>query len=123
MAYGSYSEVYIAIQWSWKSNAPLGIMTGYPKGGWGIKVGETTNSRQRQNSLDFKITNWIEVGGNKEDRLFIESYLRKKVSKVSGMTYFNGTDRFWFNRYKSIQYCQEHFNQWVGEALEVLKQI
>lgn len=119
MAYGSYSEVYLAIQWSWQSNCPLSL--NYDNRGFGIKVGETVNCRQRQNSLDFKITNWTEVGGDKEDRLFIESYLRKKISKVTGLNYFNGTDRFWFRNYKSIQYCQDNFLKWVKEARAILQ--
>ena len=122
MSYGVYSEVYLAVQWDWKNNACL--CTRYDlANGYGIKVGETVNCRQRQRTLDFKIIDWQEVGGEKQDRLFIEAYLRKKVSLVFGLSYYNGMDCFWFKDYKSIKYCQEHFKMWVKEAKEILKNL
>lgn len=91
-----------------------------------IKIGETANFGNRKNSLHYKdsisIRRFVKFNGTKEERLFIESYLRSKYAANRNMVHF-GNDYFRCYNSKTIKGAENKFFQYVAEAFSLLEQI
>ena len=91
-----------------------------------IKIGETANFENRKNSLyykdDISIRRFVKFNGTKEERLFIESYLRSKYAANRNMAHF-GNDYFHCYNSKTIKGAENKFFQYVAEAFILLEQI
>ena len=111
MAYGVYSEIYIALPFSNDVKA--------------IKIGETTNARRRCRQLGrdvgFYVYHTLDVKGwDKTSRLMVENYLRGCIFQYLdnnsihyrwvGLDYFYDLPQF------AIEYIKSHFKEWVTEA-------
>ena len=118
MAYGVYSEVYLAFPINKSIRA--------------IKIGETTNARRRayqlRRSVNFDIDYkyMLDVNGwDKASRLTVENYIRGCIFHYldensiqyqwRGLDYFFDLPRF------AIDYISKHFEEWVKEANSTLK--
>lgn len=103
MAYGCYSEIYIAINVEDKTF---------------IKIGETTNARRRNRQLKedgFKVYESIEVGHGESCRLFIESYLRIKLESLNIKRIKR--DYFYCKHNTISDFVLNNFEVWVDDAL------
>lgn len=91
-----------------------------------VKVGETANFTSRKNSLNYNddiiIRRYVKFDGTKEERLFIESYLRTKYAANRNMVHF-GNDHFRCYNSKTIKGAENKFFQYVAEAFSLLEQI
>ena len=91
-----------------------------------VKIGETASFNSRKNSLyyndDISIRRYVKFNGTKEERLFIESYLRSKYAANRNMVHF-GNDYFRCYNSKTIKGAENKFFQYVAEAFAMLEQI
>lgn len=109
MSYGTYSEVYLAIN---NENKHY------------FKIGETINARWRGKQLrTYAITNYFELekfyhykygefANNKTMRLFIESYLRARILKAYPGVTLQGNDYFISEANELLIIFQKNFNVW-----------
>jgi hypothetical protein len=115
MAYGVYSEVYLAFS----VDNPTAI-----------KIGETTNARRRERQLirqdpSFYIGYSTEITKfDKGSRLYVENYLRGQIFKYLNNKSIDyrwvGLDYFYSLPQEAIDYIEKHFIQWVYEACQEL---
>ena len=91
-----------------------------------IKIGETNNITNRKNGLSNKentiLTKCVCFDGTKDDRLFIESYLRTRYAANSNMTHF-GNDHFTCRTVNTVKGAENNFFVYVAEAFAMLEQI
>ena len=91
-----------------------------------IKVGETANIYQRSNSLrcneDTWIKRYVHFQGTKDERLFVESYIRSKYAANRNMEHC-GNDHFYCRTSKTIKGAENKFFIYVAEAFALLEQI
>lgn len=91
-----------------------------------IKIGETASFDNRKNSLRYQdgisIRRYVKFDGTKEERLFIEAYLRSKYAGNRNMEHF-GNDHFRCYNSKTIKGAENKFFQYVAEAFALLEQI
>ena len=116
MAYGGYSEVYLAFPMTYPINA--------------IKIGETTNARRRacqlRRSVGFDICGYtFDVKGwDKTSRLIVEDYIRGKIFQYldeNSIHYiWRGLDYFFKLPTFAVDYISNHFEEWVKEANSTL---
>ena len=115
MAYGYYSEVYLAFS----CDDPFAI-----------KIGETTNARRRERQL-LRQDNAFYIGRSTEiprydkgSRLYVENYLRGQIFKYlneKSVDYkWVGLDYFYSLTQEAIDYIEKHFIDWVFEACQDL---
>ena len=110
MSYASYSEVYFAIST---------VIDNY------FKIGETTNSSRRGSQLEkdgFRIIMALDVPEDYAERLFVESYLRARIS-ATGKACRIRTDYFQADDANTVDWMAKHFNTWVKEAVRLLNQM
>lgn len=110
MSYGVYSEVYFAICFYSKVY---------------IKIGETSNSRRRNNQLQkqgYYIVKACDVEGAEAERLFVESFLRARISATGRATQF-GKDYFECDCPETVSAIKASFENWVNEAATILRQM
>ena len=110
MAYGVYSEVYLAFS----IDDPTAI-----------KIGETTNARRRERQLvnneGFYIGWSTEITKpDKKSRLFVENYLRGCIFQYLDENSFDyrwvGMDYFFSLCEEAIDHIEKNFYEWVYEA-------
>ena len=91
-----------------------------------MKVGETGNLEQRQNMLwsseRINVTRYVSFNGTKDERLFVESYLRSKYSANNNLRHY-GNDHFKAQTKNNLKGAENKFFTYVAEALAILEQI
>lgn len=91
-----------------------------------MKVGETGNLEQRQNMLwsneRINVKRYVSFEGTKDERLFVESYLRSKYSANSNLHHF-GNDHFKAQTKNNLKGAENKFFVYVAEAFALLEQI
>ena len=91
-----------------------------------MKVGETGNLEQRQNMLwsteRINVSRYVSFNGTKDERLFVESYLRSKYSANGNLRHF-GNDHFKAQTKNNLKGAENKFFVYVAEAFAVLEQI
>lgn len=110
MSYGTYSEVYFAID-----------MTSDVR----IKIGETTNARRRNTQLsrdNYYIVKTLDVDGEEAERLFVESFLRARIS-ATGQAHQFRKDYFECDCPQTALMLKAVFDKWVNEANAILRQM
>ena len=108
--YATYSEVYFAV--STETDVYF-------------KIGETTNSARRARQLEkegYFITQTLDVPEDYAERLFVESYLRARISATGKASRFR-TDYFQTDSVNTVDWMAKHFNVWVREAITLLNQM
>ena len=108
--YATYSEVYFAV--STETDVYF-------------KIGETTNSSRRARQLEkegYFITQTLDVPEDYAERLFVESYLRARISATGKASRFR-TDYFQTDSANTVDWMAKHFNVWVREAITLLNQM
>ena len=113
MAYGKFSEIYLAECWG---SGDDNLM---------IKIGETDNARRRAKQLErdfYDITQTIDVSDGKAARLFIESYVRMRVLLTNQVVNIR-TDYFKCDSIDVKMHIIVNFAKWVNEAENILASI
>ena len=91
-----------------------------------IKIGETASFKNRLNHLYYNdgisIRRYVKFEGTKEERLFLESYVRSKYASNANMTHF-GNDYFQCANINTIKGAQNKFFSYIAEGFELLSQI
>ena len=91
-----------------------------------MKVGETSNLEQRQNVLwsteRINVSRYVSFNGTKDERLFVESYLRTKYSTNSNLRHY-GNDHFKAQTKNNLKGAENRFFVYVAEAFALLEQI
>ena len=91
-----------------------------------MKIGETGNMEQRQNMLwsteRMEVNRYVSFKGTKDERLFIESYLRAKYSANNNLRHF-GNDHFKAQTRNNLKGAENKFFVYVAEAFALLEQI
>ena len=91
-----------------------------------IKIGETASLRYRTKNLYYKdhmnIRRLVCFNGTKDERLFIEAYLRSKYASNRNMRHF-GNDHFRCSNSKILKGAENKFFQYVAEAFALLEQV
>lgn len=91
-----------------------------------MKVGETGNLEQRQNMLwsneRINVKRYVSFEGTKDERLFVESYLRSKYSANNNLRHF-GNDHFKAQTKNNLKGAENKFFVYVTEAFALLEQI
>jgi hypothetical protein len=91
-----------------------------------IKIGETASLKSRKDSLYYNdgilIRRKVKFEGTKEERLFIESYVRSKYSANKNMYHF-GNDYFKCANSNTLKGAENKFFVYVAEAFEILSKI
>lgn len=91
-----------------------------------MKVGETGNLEGRQNTLwsneYINVSRYVSFNGTKDERLFVESYLRAKYSANSNLQHF-GNDHFKAQTKNNLKGAENKFFTYVAEAFALLEQI
>jgi len=91
-----------------------------------FKIGETANLKNRTNTLwtqnRVKIARYVKFSGTKDERLFIESYLRSKYSANRNLAHF-GNDHFKARNKNSFKGAENKFFVYVAEAFAMLETI
>jgi hypothetical protein len=91
-----------------------------------IKIGETNNIISRKKGLSTHehtmLTRFVCFDGTKDDRLFIESYLRTRYAANPNMAHF-GNDHFTCRTANTIKGAENNFFVYVAEAFALLEQI
>lgn len=91
-----------------------------------MKVGETGNLEMRQNMLwsneRISVTRYVSFKGTKDERLFIESYLRSKYSANCNLQHY-GNDHFTARNKNNLKGAENKFFVYVAEAFAILEQI
>lgn len=108
MSYGTYSEVYFAIDFDDKRN---------------IKIGETTNARRRGRQLaeqGYTIVKTLNVNESYAARLFVESYVRARIEMAGRVTRIR-TDYFVCDSEAVSDFLFIKFQEWVTEADRLLR--
>ena len=91
-----------------------------------VKVGETASYETRKNNLRYQngvdIYRRVKFMGTKDDRLFIEAYIRAKYAANPNMEHI-GNDYFNCANRNTIKGAENKFFAYVTEAFELLSQI
>jgi hypothetical protein len=91
-----------------------------------FKIGESSNLENRANTLwtqnRVKIARYVKFNGTKDERLFIESYLRVKYSANCNLAHF-GNDHFKARNGNSLKGAENKFFVNVAEAFAMLETI
>ena len=91
-----------------------------------VKVGETASYETRKNNLRYKdamtIVRRVKFEGTKEERLFVEGYVRSKYSANVNMRHY-GNDYFSCTNRNTVKGAKNHFFALVAEGFELLSQI
>ena len=92
-----------------------------------FKIGETANLETRSNGLwsneRMRVSRYVKFNGTKDERLFIESYLRSVYAANSNLSHF-GNDHFRARNQNNLKGAENKFFVHVAEAfaaLEVIK--
>jgi hypothetical protein len=91
-----------------------------------FKIGETTNMEQRQNQLwsneRMETSRFISFDGSKDERLFVEAYLRSKYAGNRNLKHC-GLDHFTARTLNNAKGAENHFFVYVAEAFALLETI
>ena len=91
-----------------------------------FKIGESSNLEHRTNTLWTQnrvvISRYVRFNGTKDERLFIESYLRAKYSANCNLAHF-GNDHFKARNSNSLKGAENKFFVNVAEAFAMLETI
>lgn len=91
-----------------------------------MKIGETSNLEQRQHMLwsteSITVSRYVSFNGTKDERLFIESYLRSKYSANRNLQHY-GNDHFTSRNKNNLKGAENKFFTYVAEAFAILEQI
>ena len=91
-----------------------------------MKIGETSNLEMRQNMLwsteRINVSRYVSFNGTKDERLFIESYLRSKYSANGNLRHY-GNDHFKAQTKNNLKGAENKFFVYVAEAFALLEQI
>ena len=91
-----------------------------------FKVGESSNLKSRQNTLwsneRTTIRRYVSFEATKEERLFIEAYLRSKYAANRNLCH-NGNDHFHARTTNNLKGAENKFFVNVAEAFALLEKI
>ena len=89
-----------------------------------FKIGETSNLETRGNNLwsqeRMRVARYVSFDGTKDERLFIEAYLRSKYSANRNLAHF-GNDHFTARTQNNLRGAENKFFLHVAEAFALLE--
>lgn len=91
-----------------------------------FKIGESANLKSRQNTLwsneRTAIHRYVSFDATKEERLFIEGYLRSKYAANRNLCHY-GNDHFHARTTNNLKGAENRFFVYVAEAFAMLEKI
>ena len=91
-----------------------------------FKIGETANMKQRQTALwsqeRTEVCRYVSFEATKEERLFIEAYLRSKYAANRNLCHY-GNDHFHARTTNNLKGAENKFFVNVAEAFALLEKI
>lgn len=89
-----------------------------------MKIGESADFNNRYKSLwsneRIRISRYVSFKGTKEERLFIESYIRTKYAANRNLCHY-GNDHFRARTINNLKGAENKFFQYVAEAFAVME--